>query len=48
MERWPGQQKRMVPKMAKALGIPVTEVQFDAGTEFFESQEDLNKLGIKT
>jgi hypothetical protein len=40
--------KRMVPKMAKALGIPVTEVQFDAGTEFFESQEDLNKIGIKT
>ena len=40
--------KRLVTKMQKALGVPITEVQFDQGTEFFKSQKQLNKQGVKT
>ena len=38
--------KRLMAKMAKALGTRIQEVQFDQGSEFFLSQKDLKESGV--
>lgn len=40
--------QRLVTKMRKSLGVPITFISYDMGTEFFQSQRELNKMGIKT
>ena len=40
--------KRLVKKMATALGVPIKSISFDQGTEFFQSQRELKASGITT
>ena len=39
--------KKLVERMAKALGTPVREIQYDFGTEFNLSEKDLEKKKIR-